>query len=229
MEALVAAARRFIASSPLSSPAKSAGRLGEGDGKAADAAAGTPQQQPPQSPLLDVGVKWVVKPLPGPLQRGNIPTPAGKRAAPKQKPPPKKEPRQPPKKSTFGRTIKSTPAAAEAAAEAAAADAAAQARKSSKRSRSAPPPGVPPAKYRGPGGAPSPAYRGRGGSANDDGSFWRKYGEKPLGITANAVRGYFRCTEPRCPARKTVERDVETGEVLGVEYRGEHSHPPIAS
>jgi hypothetical protein len=200
MEALVAAARRFIASSPLGSPAKAAPAGGTGGEGAATTPRGQPADgQQPQSPPLDVGVTWVVKPLPGPLQRAKTPKGGAKgAAAPKHKaqpqprsaqpkgqpaqaarkkaPPPqrKEAPQRPEKKSTFGRKIKVTPAAADAAAE----EAAALERKGVKRSGSPLLPGLTVTKYRGPGGAPSPAYRGRGGSANQDGFFWRKCGRR---------------------------------------------------
>ncbi|KIY96667.1 putative WRKY transcription factor 4 [Monoraphidium neglectum] len=83
-----------------------------------------------------------------------------------------------------------------------------------------------PSKYKGPNGAPSPGYRGRGGSANDDGSYWRKYGEKAV-EAQGVTKGYFRCTEPGCPARKVITKDVGTAAITTIDYRGDHNHEPL--
>ncbi|CAA7389718.1 unnamed protein product [Spirodela intermedia] len=57
----------------------------------------------------------------------------------------------------------------------------------------------------------------------DDGYKWRKYGQKSIKNSPNP-RSYYRCTNPRCNAKKQVERSVEDPETLIVTYEGLHLH-----
>uniref|UniRef100_A0A1D1XT66 Putative WRKY transcription factor 49 n=1 Tax=Anthurium amnicola TaxID=1678845 RepID=A0A1D1XT66_9ARAE len=57
----------------------------------------------------------------------------------------------------------------------------------------------------------------------DDGYKWRKYGQKSIKNSPNP-RSYYRCTNPRCNAKKQVERAVEDPETLVVTYEGLHLH-----
>ncbi|WOL06936.1 hypothetical protein Cni_G15671 [Canna indica] len=57
----------------------------------------------------------------------------------------------------------------------------------------------------------------------DDGYKWRKYGQKSIKNSPNP-RSYYRCTNPRCNAKKQVERSQEDPETLIVTYEGLHFH-----
>ncbi|XP_058099311.1 probable WRKY transcription factor 49 isoform X2 [Magnolia sinica] len=53
----------------------------------------------------------------------------------------------------------------------------------------------------------------------DDGYKWRKYGQKSIKNSPNP-----RCTNPRCSAKKQVERSTEDPDALMVTYEGLHLH-----
>ncbi|KAM6550970.1 hypothetical protein CsatB_000778 [Cannabis sativa] len=57
----------------------------------------------------------------------------------------------------------------------------------------------------------------------DDGYKWRKYGQKSIKNTPNP-RSYYRCTNPRCNAKKQVERSMEDPDTLIITYEGLHLH-----
>ncbi|RRT49722.1 hypothetical protein B296_00045191 [Ensete ventricosum] len=57
----------------------------------------------------------------------------------------------------------------------------------------------------------------------DDGYKWRKYGQKSIKNSPNP-RSYYRCSNPRCGAKKQVERSMEDPETLIVTYEGLHLH-----
>ncbi|URE24812.1 WRKY [Musa troglodytarum] len=57
----------------------------------------------------------------------------------------------------------------------------------------------------------------------DDGYKWRKYGQKSIKNSPNP-RSYYRCSNPRCGAKKQVERSMEDPEMLIVTYEGLHLH-----
>ncbi|KAM0941356.1 putative transcription factor WRKY family [Dioscorea sansibarensis] len=57
----------------------------------------------------------------------------------------------------------------------------------------------------------------------DDGYKWRKYGQKTIKNSPNP-RSYYRCTNPRCNAKKQVERSIDDPETLVVTYEGLHLH-----
>ncbi|KAG2690602.1 hypothetical protein I3760_09G194400 [Carya illinoinensis] len=57
----------------------------------------------------------------------------------------------------------------------------------------------------------------------DDGYKWRKYGQKAIKNSPNP-RSYYRCTNPRCSAKKQVERSLEDPETLIITYEGLHLH-----
>uniref|UniRef100_A0ACD5WL89 Uncharacterized protein n=1 Tax=Avena sativa TaxID=4498 RepID=A0ACD5WL89_AVESA len=57
----------------------------------------------------------------------------------------------------------------------------------------------------------------------DDGYKWRKYGQKSIKNSPNP-RSYYRCTNPRCNAKKQVERAVDEPDTLVVTYEGLHLH-----
>ncbi|KAG6518637.1 probable WRKY transcription factor 49 isoform X1 [Zingiber officinale] len=57
----------------------------------------------------------------------------------------------------------------------------------------------------------------------DDGYKWRKYGQKSIKNSPNP-RSYYKCTNPRCSAKKQVERSSEDPEMLIVTYEGLHLH-----
>ncbi|KAG6427553.1 hypothetical protein SASPL_111799 [Salvia splendens] len=57
----------------------------------------------------------------------------------------------------------------------------------------------------------------------DDGYKWRKYGQKSIKNSPNP-RSYYRCTNPRCNAKKQVERSIEDPEILIITYEGLHLH-----
>ncbi|CAL9211704.1 unnamed protein product [Musa hybrid cultivar] len=62
-----------------------------------------------------------------------------------------------------------------------------------------------------------------GNGIADDGYKWRKYGQKSIKNSPNP-RSYYRCTNPRCNAKKQVERSLEDPEMLIVTYEGLHLH-----
>ncbi|KAB2604915.1 WRKY transcription factor 49 [Pyrus ussuriensis x Pyrus communis] len=57
----------------------------------------------------------------------------------------------------------------------------------------------------------------------DDGYKWRKYGQKSIKNSPNP-RSYYRCTNPRCSAKKQVERSSEDPDMLIITYEGLHLH-----
>ncbi|CAI8612662.1 unnamed protein product [Vicia faba] len=62
-----------------------------------------------------------------------------------------------------------------------------------------------------------------GNGMGDDGYRWRKYGQKSIKNSPNP-RSYYRCTNPRCSAKKQVERSNEDPESLIITYEGLHLH-----
>lgn len=62
-----------------------------------------------------------------------------------------------------------------------------------------------------------------GNGLADDGYKWRKYGQKSIKNSPNP-RSYYRCTNPRCNAKKQVERSTEEPDTLLVTYEGLHLH-----
>ncbi|CAN1321424.1 Probable WRKY transcription factor 3 [Linum perenne] len=61
----------------------------------------------------------------------------------------------------------------------------------------------------------------------DDGYNWRKYGQKQV-KGSEFPRSYYKCTHPKCPVKKKVERSLE-GQVTEIIYKGQHDHPPPQS
>eukprot|EP01018_Ginkgo_biloba_P004836 Gb_17074 [translate_table: standard] len=61
------------------------------------------------------------------------------------------------------------------------------------------------------------------GTTVDDGYKWRKYGQKAIKNSPHP-RSYYRCTNPRCSAKKQVERSVEDPETITITYEGLHLH-----
>ncbi|KAL6853991.1 hypothetical protein ACP4OV_020020 [Aristida adscensionis] len=57
----------------------------------------------------------------------------------------------------------------------------------------------------------------------EDGYKWRKYGQKSIKNSPNP-RSYYRCTNPRCNAKKQVERATDEPDTLVVTYEGLHLH-----
>ncbi|XP_071715487.1 probable WRKY transcription factor 49 [Rutidosis leptorrhynchoides] len=57
----------------------------------------------------------------------------------------------------------------------------------------------------------------------DDGYKWRKYGQKSIKNSSNP-RSYYKCTNPRCGAKKQVERSNDDPETLIITYEGLHLH-----
>ncbi|KAI3677480.1 hypothetical protein L6452_36744 [Arctium lappa] len=57
----------------------------------------------------------------------------------------------------------------------------------------------------------------------DDGYKWRKYGQKSIKNSSNP-RSYYKCTNPRCGAKKQVERSNEDPDTLIITYEGLHLH-----
>ncbi|CAL9151965.1 unnamed protein product [Musa hybrid cultivar] len=55
-----------------------------------------------------------------------------------------------------------------------------------------------------------------------DGYSWRKYGQKVV-KGSNYPRSYYKCTHPKCPVKKKVERSVD-GQVTEIIYKGQHNH-----
>ncbi|XP_040378199.1 uncharacterized protein LOC102703000 [Oryza brachyantha] len=64
---------------------------------------------------------------------------------------------------------------------------------------------------------------GTNGGLADDGYKWRKYGQKSIKNSPNP-RSYYRCTNPRCNAKKQVERALDEPDTLLVTYEGLHLH-----
>ncbi|KAF0933638.1 hypothetical protein E2562_018871 [Oryza meyeriana var. granulata] len=64
---------------------------------------------------------------------------------------------------------------------------------------------------------------GSNGGLADDGYKWRKYGQKSIKNSPNP-RSYYRCTNPRCNAKKQVERALDEPDTLLVTYEGLHLH-----
>ncbi|XP_077244004.1 putative WRKY transcription factor 49 [Tasmannia lanceolata] len=62
-----------------------------------------------------------------------------------------------------------------------------------------------------------------GNGMAEDGYKWRKYGQKSIKNSLNP-RSYYRCTNPRCNAKKQVERSSEDPDTLVVTYEGLHLH-----
>ncbi|CAL5192111.1 unnamed protein product [Lathyrus oleraceus] len=62
-----------------------------------------------------------------------------------------------------------------------------------------------------------------GNGMGDDGYRWRKYGQKSIKNSPNP-RSYYRCTNPRCSAKKQVERSNEDHDTLIITYEGLHLH-----
>ncbi|KAF5189489.1 Wrky transcription factor [Thalictrum thalictroides] len=62
-----------------------------------------------------------------------------------------------------------------------------------------------------------------GNEISDDGYKWRKYGQKSIKNSPHP-RSYYRCTNPRCSAKKQVERSSQEPETLIVTYEGLHLH-----
>ncbi|XP_061354242.1 probable WRKY transcription factor 49 [Gastrolobium bilobum] len=62
-----------------------------------------------------------------------------------------------------------------------------------------------------------------GNGMGDDGYKWRKYGQKSIKNSSNP-RSYYRCTNPRCSAKKQVERSNEDPDTLIITYEGLHLH-----
>ncbi|KAL3511084.1 hypothetical protein ACH5RR_030485 [Cinchona calisaya] len=58
----------------------------------------------------------------------------------------------------------------------------------------------------------------------DDGYNWRKYGQKQV-KGCEYPRSYYKCTYPKCPVKKKVERSHD-GQVTEIIYKGQHNHQP---
>ncbi|XP_022574914.2 WRKY transcription factor 44 isoform X3 [Brassica napus] len=52
-----------------------------------------------------------------------------------------------------------------------------------------------------------------------DGYNWRKYGQKQV-KGSDSPRGYYKCTHPKCPVKKRVERSSMGGHVSEIVYQG---------
>lgn len=59
---------------------------------------------------------------------------------------------------------------------------------------------------------------------SDDGFNWRKYGQKQV-KGSEYPRSYYKCTHPKCPVKKKVERSHD-GQVTEIVYKGDHNHDP---
>ncbi|EYU28815.1 hypothetical protein ABFS82_12G096400 [Erythranthe guttata] len=60
----------------------------------------------------------------------------------------------------------------------------------------------------------------------DDGYNWRKYGQKQV-KGSEYPRSYYKCTHPKCPVKKKVERSLDA-QITEIIYKGQHNHPPPA-
>ena len=71
-----------------------------------------------------------------------------------------------------------------------------------------------------------PSFKESETSAGDrssvDGYNWRKYGQKQV-KGSDCPRSYYKCTHPKCPVKKKVERSMG-GLVSEIVYQGEHNH-----
>ena len=56
----------------------------------------------------------------------------------------------------------------------------------------------------------------------EDGYNWRKYGQKQVKGSENP-RSYYKCTNPGCPTKKKVERNIQ-GQITEIIYKGAHNH-----
>lgn len=61
-----------------------------------------------------------------------------------------------------------------------------------------------------------------GDRSSVDGYNWRKYGQKQV-KGSDSPRSYYKCTHPKCPVKKKVERSLD-GHVSEIVYQGEHNH-----
>ncbi|VFQ94823.1 unnamed protein product [Cuscuta campestris] len=59
---------------------------------------------------------------------------------------------------------------------------------------------------------------------SNDGYNWRKYGQKQV-KGSEYPRSYYKCTHPKCPVKKKVERLLVDDEIAEIVYNGEHIHP----
>ncbi|KAL5717307.1 WRKY Transcription Factor [Ranunculus cassubicifolius] len=62
-----------------------------------------------------------------------------------------------------------------------------------------------------------------GAEMSDDGYKWRKYGQKSIKNSPHP-RSYYRCTNPRCSAKKQVEKSSQDPDTLIITYEGLHLH-----
>nr|GMC97550.1 probable WRKY transcription factor 49 [Ipomoea batatas] len=62
-----------------------------------------------------------------------------------------------------------------------------------------------------------------GNAMADDGYKWRKYGQKSIKNSPNP-RSYYKCTNPKCGAKKQVERCSDDPDTLIITYEGLHLH-----
>lgn len=60
---------------------------------------------------------------------------------------------------------------------------------------------------------------------SEDGYNWRKYGQK-LVRGNEFVRSYYKCTHPRCLAKKQLDCTHE-GQIVDTIYFGDHCHPKV--
>ncbi|KAE8687016.1 laccase-17-like [Hibiscus syriacus] len=62
-----------------------------------------------------------------------------------------------------------------------------------------------------------------GNGMADDGYKWRKYGQKSI-KNSPYPRSYYKCTNPRCSAKKQVEKSRDDPDTLIITYEGLHLH-----